>query len=174
MKINVPSGRHVLDGWVNVDIVVSDHPKCKGPPQILADMRSIPLPDECADEVMSIHGIEHLLPWHADEALKEWYRLLKSGGLLVIECPDLMKCCKNIVEGYTVPGKHPDQFGMWGLFGDNRLQDEFMMHRFAYTPQTLGAKLHAVGYQSIQSETPQWHNSGKSRRDMRITARKPA
>lgn len=174
MRINVPCGRHVLDGWTNVDIVASDHPKCKGKPQILADMASIPLPDGCADEVMSIHGIEHVTPWKADEVLSEWKRLLKPNGLLVIECPDLMKCCQNIVNNFTVPGKHPNQFGMWGLFGDDRLRDEFMMHRYAYTPESMRAKLSALGYTDVHSEVPQWHNSGKTMRDMRITARKPA
>jgi len=174
MKINVPCGRHVLDGWTNVDIIASDHPKCKGKPQILADMASIPLPDNCADELLSVHGIEHVLPWVADQVLVEWKRLLKPGALLAIECPDLFKCCENIVSGYTVPGKHPDQFGMWGIFGDDRLGDEFMMHRFGYTPKTMRAKLQRAGFVDIQDEQPQWHQSGKSRRDLRITARKPA
>src|SRR5690606_36093583 len=118
MKVNVCSGRHVLPGWVNVDVVVSTHKKAKGPPEILADMRKIPLPDNSADELMCIHGIEHVVPWEAKKALLEWRRILKPGGLLVIECPDLLKCCKNLIAGFTLPGKHPDQYGMWGLYGD--------------------------------------------------------
>lgn len=173
MKINVCCGRHVLEGWTNVDAVPSTHPKARGRvPEILADMASIPLPDACADELMCIHGIEHVLPWQADTALAEWHRLLKPGGLLVIECPDLIKCCQNVISGYTLPGKHPDQYGLWGLYGDDSTRDPFMMHRYAYSPASLTAKLQAAGFISITQGVPEWHAGGKVQRDMRLTARK--
>lgn len=173
MKINVCSGRHVLEGWTNVDAVVSNHPKARGrKPEILADMRSIPLPDACADELMCIHGIEHVLPWEADVALAEWRRLLNPGGLLVIECPDLIKCCQNVLSGYTVPGKHPDQYGLWGLYGNTEERDPFMTHRYAYSPASLSAKLRAAGFVDIAEGVPEWHAGGRQQRDMRITARK--
>lgn len=174
MKINVCSGRHVLKGWTNVDAVVSNHPKVSGPPDIIADMRKIPLPDNCADELMCIHGVEHVQPYEADEALQEWRRLLKPGGLLILECPDLIKCCENVLSGYTVPGKHPDQFGIFGLYGDYRPRDPFMTHRFAYSPKSMRAKLELNGYVDIQDGIPEWHAAGRYKRDMRITARKPA
>jgi predicted SAM-dependent methyltransferase len=173
MKINVCSGRHVLDGWTNVDAVVSNHPKARGKkPEILADMRSIPLPDGCADELMCIHGIEHVLPWEAEDAVREWHRLLKVGGTLVIECPDLIKCCKNVISGYKVKDKHPDQMGLWGLYGDNTLRDPFMMHRYAYSPSSMTKLLERNGFTKIRSEHPQWHGAGARMRDMRVTARK--
>lgn len=174
VRVNVCAGRHVLPGWINVDTVVSTHPKAKGPPQVLADMRSIPLPDACADELMCIHGIEHVVVWEGEKAVAEWRRILKPGGLLVIECPDLVKCCRNVLDGYQVPGKHPDQFGLWGLYGDDSLQDEFMTHRYAYSPASLRALLRRQGFETILDEPPQWHAAGAVRRDMRMTARKPA
>lgn len=173
MKINVCCGRHVLDGWTNVDTVVSTHPKARGrKPEILADMGDIPLPDECADELMCIHGIEHVLPWEAEEAVKEWYRLLKKGGRLVIECPDLIKCCKNVISGYQVAGKHPDQMGLWGLYGDWTLRDPFMMHRYSYSPASMRALLERGGFIGCKEERPQWHSAGASMRDMRMVAHK--
>jgi len=173
MKINVCAGRHILEGWTNVDAVVSKHPKARGKvPEILADMTSIPLPDECADELMCIHGIEHVLPWDAEAAVKEWCRLLKPDGRLVIECPDLIKCCKNVISGYKVAGKHPDQMGLWGLYGDHTLKDPFMMHRYSYSPESMAALLERNGFTKIQEERPQWHAAGASMRDMRMVARK--
>lgn len=175
MKLNVCCGRHILgDGWTNIDVVVSQHPKARGKaPDILADMASIPLPDGCADELMCIHGIEHVLPWEADIAVKEWHRLLKQGGTLVIECPDLIKCCKNVISGYKVKDKHPDQMGLWGLYGDSTLRDPFMMHRYAYSPESMAALLTRNGFTKIRSERPQWHGAGSRMRDMRVVARKP-
>lgn len=174
VRLNVCAGRQCLPDYVNVDVVVSTHKRAKGPPDVFADMRSIPLPDGIADEVMCIHGIEHVVVWEADKALLEWRRLLKPGGRVVIECPDLIKCCQNVLSGMTVPGKHPDQFGLWGLFGDDTTKDEFMTHRYAYSPKTLRAKLQACGFDDVREEVPLWHTGGALRRDMRMTARKPA
>jgi SAM-dependent methyltransferase len=173
MRLNVCSGRHVLKDWVNVDVVPSTHQKAKGKvPEILADMRSIPLPDACADELMCIHGLEHVYPWEADVALAEWHRLLKPSGLLVLEMPDLLKCCANVLSGYTVEGKHKDQYGLWGLYGNTDDRDPFMCHKFAYSPASLTAKLKAAGFVDIKQEPPQWHAGGAVQRDMRMTARR--
>lgn len=172
MRLNVCSGRHVLPGWVNVDVAVSTHKKSKGPPEILADARKIPLPDECADEIMCIHGFEHFYPWECVELITEWRRLLKKGGRLVLEMPDLIKCCENMISGYTVPGKHPDQFGMWGLYGDGTMNDPFMMHKWGWHPKSLRAFLKEHRFSDITDEPTQWHAAGSLRRDMRMTARK--
>lgn len=173
VRVNVCAGRQCLPEYINVDVAISTHPKAKGPPDILADMRSIPLPDNCADEVMCIHGIEHVVVWEAKKALREWLRILKPGGQVVIECPDLLKCCKNILTGLVVPGKHPDQFGLWGLFGDDTTFDEFMTHRYAYSPKSLRHTLAEAGFVEMRDEAPRWHAGGAVRRDLRMTARKP-
>lgn len=174
MKINVGCGRHILQGWTNVDAVVSVHPKARGrKPEILAEMHSIPLPDGCADEILSVHSIEHVLPWVADEALAEWFRLLKPGGVLVIETPDLIKACKNVISGYKVKDKHPDQMGLWALYGDETLRDPWMMHRYLYSPESLTAKLSKAGFMGMKEERPQWHAAGAVMRDMRIVSKKP-
>lgn len=174
MRINVCCGRHVLEGWTNVDLIASDHPKAKGRvPDILADMSDIPLPDGCADELLCVHGVEHVYPWVLDRALREWLRLLKPGGLIAIETPDLLKCCQNVLEDYKLPKKHPDQMGVFGLYGDYTLEDEFMMHKFLYSPRSLREKLEHIGYVDIREEVPQWHGAGRDRRDLRMVAYKP-
>lgn len=175
MRINVCAGRHVLEGWTNVDVVASAHPKAKGRvPEILADMRSIPLPDGCADEILCVHGLEHVFEWEADEALAEWFRLLKHGGMVAIEVPNLIKCCINIIEDYKLPNKHPDQMGLFGIFGDHTLRDPYMMHKNAFTPKSLSCKLENAGFKAIREEQPQYHGAGRLRRDLRMVARKPA
>lgn len=167
MRLNVGCGRHVLDGWFNVDIQRSPH--AKRAPELLSDVRKINLPDACADEVMAIHLWEHFHPWECDALLAEWTRLLKPGGLLVLELPDILKCSRNIVEGLTA-GKDVDQMGMWGLYGDPRSSDPYMAHKWGWTPVTLGKFLKARGYVSIKETVPKWHPAGRFQRDMRIEA----
>lgn len=169
MKLNVCCGRQILAGYTNVDVAPAPD---AAPPDILADARRIPLADGCAEEVMCIHGFEHFYRWEIDELVREWQRLLQAGGRLVLELPDLLKCCQNILSGYTQPGKPQDQSGMWGLYGDPRLCDPLMCHRWAWTPKTLGAYLSSMGFTDIENQQTQFHPAGRSHRDMRIVARK--
>jgi SAM-dependent methyltransferase len=174
MRLNVCCGRHILEDWTNVDVVQSTHPSAGGRlPQILADARTIPLPDACADEVMCIHGFEHFYVWETVDVLREWHRLLKPGGVLTLELPDIKKCAINLIEGYKWHSKHPGQYTLWGIFGDPTTRDPYMMHKWGWWPDTLIPWLAEHGFEGAREKTPQWHAAGRERRDMRITSRKP-
>jgi Methyltransferase domain len=171
VKLNVCCGGRILDGYTNVDVAPAPG---AAKPDILADARRIPLADGCASEVMCIHGFEHFYRWQVDPLLDEWKRLLCVGGMLILELPDLLKCCENILSGYTDAGKHQDQAGMWGLYGDPRLQNPLMCHRWGWTPKTLRNVLEAHRFIDIQNQETRFHPAGRVRRDMRIVARKAA
>ena len=171
MKLNVCCGGRILPGYVNVDVA---HESGKPAPDILADARRIPLEDGCADEILCIHGFEHFYRWEVDTLATEWKRLLKPGGCLVLELPDLLKCCENIVTDYRQAGKHPDQAGMWGLYGDPRLESPLMCHRWGWTPRTLRSFLKSHQFVDIVDQQTEWHPAGRMHRDMRLVARKGA
>jgi predicted SAM-dependent methyltransferase len=52
-----------------------------------------PFADDSVDLIESHHMIEHLSLAESEQALREWYRVLKPGGMLVITCPDLTRVC---------------------------------------------------------------------------------
>lgn len=168
MKLNIGAGHRRIEGYTGVDI--TQRPGA----DIIAPAHEIPLPDGCAEEVMAIHLLEHLFPWDALTAVREWHRLLKPGGVLILELPNLRKCCENIVSGRTEGGKHPNQLGMWGIYGDDRAEDPFMLHRWGFTPETLADLLKQGGFSRIVETVPRFHPAGRFTRDMRIEARKPA
>lgn len=163
MRLNIGCGNRRIEGYTGVDVVP------RSGADIVAPADKIPLPDGCADEVMAIHLIEHVLPWRLQATLNEWARLLKPGGLLVIEAPDLIKCCTNIIKGYKGP-KHPDQLGLWGIFGDSRLEDEHMLHHWAYTFDSLKPMVQVAGFHRAEEKVTQYHNVGRRIRDFRLEA----
>jgi len=167
MKLNVGCGKRRLDGYTGVDAVARDAA------DIVAPADAIPLPDGCADEIMAIHLCEHLLPWRLPFALREWYRLLQSGGKLILEMPDLFKACQNIVDGRMRGGKHPDQLGLWALYGDVRDEDEHMLHRYAYSFNTLSPIVAAAGFVGLTECETFFHPAGREFRDFRLEAIKP-
>lgn len=170
IKLNVGCGRHVLDGWTNIDIQKS--PFASRDPEYLCDMKAIPLPDGCADELMAIHVFEHFYLWEVPIVIAEWRRLLAVGGKIILEMPNLIKCCQNIVDGVGMEagGKNPDALGLWGLYGDPRMSDIYMCHHWGWHPKSLRKFLSMHGFSKATEHETQWHRGGRLRRDMRMEA----
>lgn len=172
MRINWWCGRQVLDGWFNVDALL--HPKAPRAPELLhavefeAEGRvknPLPLADGCAEELHAMHAIEHVYAWEAVHLLAEWRRLLKPGGLLVLELPNLEAAARNLLEGLN------DQMSMWPIYGDWNHKDPYMMHKHGYTSRTIEALLVGGGFTGVVHKAPQTHGA-RANRDMRVEARR--
>jgi len=167
MRLNIGCGGRRIEGYTGIDAVA------RPAADIVAPADSVPLPDGCADEILAIHIFEHFYRWQVDGVLVEWKRLLAPGGRLVMEMPDLMKACRNVLSGTVQGGKDPDQLTLWALYGDPRQADPYMSHRWAWSPKSLRALLQAHNFDQIGDEPPQFHPAGRVHRDMRVVARKP-
>lgn len=161
MKIHLACGRHILEGWTNCDMV--RHPNASRAPEIMCDVSSVPLPDSCASELLSVHILEHFYEWEVDGVLKEWARLLRPGGLIVIEMPDIKKAARNLLDGKG------DQMAMWPMYGDNTLRDPLMCHKWGWTFDALAPYLRRAGFKDAKECDPQWHGK-KVKRDFRVEA----
>lgn len=166
MRLNIGCGARRIAGYTGIDAVP------RPAADIVAKANAIPLASGCADEIMAVHLWEHFYFWECDEVIAEWRRLLRPNGLLVLELPNLIKCCENLIAGRSLPGKHPHQLGYWGIFGDPTTRDPYMGHRWGWTPETLSAFLAEHGFTAIRETPTQWHPVGRNQRDMRIEARK--
>jgi predicted SAM-dependent methyltransferase len=155
LRLNLGSGGRVIEGYTNVDLA--------GEPDVRADVRDLPFEDETVDEAMAIHVLEHLARWDAPAALAEWFRVLKPGGKLVLELPDLVKCCQNVIAGMG------ERMGLWGLYGDPSYRVDLMSHRWGWSAEELIVELRAVGFRRVKVREPQFHKKG---RDMRLEATK--
>ncbi len=156
IRLNIGAGNKAFEGWIAVGLEPQH--------DIQSDVRSIPVPDGYADEAMAIHVLEHLEYWDAPAALREWRRVLKPGGLLIIEQPDLLKCCRGILAGAA------PRDGLWGLYGNPNDRDPMMMHKWAWSAAELIAELKAAGFTKIKERPLQFHGR-RAHRDMRIEAR---
>ena len=155
LRLNVGCGNKRFEGWVNVDLDPSA--------DVVANVLQLPFEDGTADEVMAIHVLEHLERWQAPVALVEWLRVLKEGGQLVLELPDLVKCCHNIVAGLD------DQEGINGLFGDPSTSNPLLMHRWGWTPAEVRHELRQAGFRKSKLAKPVFHGR-RTHRDMRVEA----
>lgn len=82
MKLNIGSGYVKIPGFLNVD----HDPLVE--PDFLADLENLELPidDNCVDEVMAHHVLEHIGPGYFT-LLQEIYRVCSDGAILNIRVP---------------------------------------------------------------------------------------
>jgi ubiquinone/menaquinone biosynthesis C-methylase UbiE len=171
IKLNLGCGDKILNGFINVDIVSERAGK---QPDINCDVKNLTVfPNDYADEILAVHVVEHFWRWEVLDVLKEWCRVLKPGGKIILECPNLISACQEFLKNpdfYSGPGKE-GQRSMWVFYGDPQWQDPLMVHRWGYTPYSLAKLLHETGFVNMKQEPAQYKL--KEPRDMRITAIKP-
>ena len=83
MKINLGCNDLKLDGFLNIDSdpVVN--------PDVVADASKLPFDDGSVEEIYAGHLLEHFA--HYEDVLREWHRVLKTGGKITVTVPDTEK-----------------------------------------------------------------------------------
>lgn len=170
MKLNVSAGKQTWPGFYCIDAV--QHPKATRKLDLIyvfefhkdgSMVNQIPLEDGCASEIHCYHFIEHVFEWEAPAVIQEFHRLLKKGGQLIMELPNLEHACRNLLKGTS------DQFSYWPLYGDGTHKDPYMCHKFGYTPKTIKRLVCSNGFSNPVVGKPQVHGR-RANRDMRIEA----
>lgn len=105
IKLNLGCQIHYIEGWVNQDIV-GDDPNMKV--DLVCDANKLPYENDTVDFIYAGHLVEHYYPDTLGDAIKEWHRVLKPGGTLVIVTPD----CGAVFLDYA-GGKFPSIESVW-------------------------------------------------------------
>lgn len=82
-------------------------------PTFVGDICSMPLEGESYEAVIAHHVLEHVVYRDVGRALSEFYRVLKPGGELFIEVPNLDYACELILQnkGFVPVYTHKDPSG---------------------------------------------------------------
>lgn len=168
IRLNLGAGPKKWPGFVSVDLANN----WSGvEPDVVADVTgTLPFSDGYADQVHAYHLLEHLDRWKAPEILAEWTRVLKPGGLLVLEMPCFDKICAYIAHSMIDRRPLDHRMSLWGLYGDPKYRAQEMMHKWCYSWNELEQLLDDLGLIEITREKPQTH---QVHRDMRMTGRRP-
>lgn len=171
----VEGGKNVVIGtrtwlgpeWTHVDISPARlHDPETGnnyPVDVVSDAKKISLlEDGCADLVYSQECLEHF-PWgEYQDVLKEWVRLVKPGGRIVVEVPDFLAACKQVLATDTL---EMDRAIQQIIFGGQ--VNEYDFHFVGLTPRTLTDDLEQLGM-DVEKVERGWEVGY-----LRATARKP-
>jgi SAM-dependent methyltransferase len=138
------------DNWkeIRFDIDKDVSPDIVG---TMTDMKSV----ETAsfDALYSAHNIEHIYPYQVPIALREFYRVLKEDGIVVIKCPDLQRVCEAVVQDklleplYDSPGGPISPIdALYGWRARIEEGKEYMAHKGGFTYSVLNGALYEAGF----------------------------
>jgi predicted SAM-dependent methyltransferase len=132
LKLDIGCGTQKLEGYIGVDAYVET--------DIKAEMWAIPLGDGTVDEIYSSHALEHVPMAQVQPTLREWLRILRPGGTLVLQVPNL-----DYAARFWLTHK-PDEHA-WAemiLFGNQAHAGEF--HKCGFTPMGIQGDLQQSGF----------------------------
>lgn len=83
IKLHLGCGKRYIPGFIHIDLVDYEHIDYQ------ADIRHLDMfESNTVDLIYASHILEHFGRWEYEEVLKEWYRVLKKGGILRLSVPD--------------------------------------------------------------------------------------
>ena len=144
-KLNLGCGTLLLPGYINCDMY---DPAA----EVHCDARKLPFETDSIDEIYTSHLVEHFDFQEAWNVLREWIRVLRPGGTLILETPNLYTSCKRFAEFYET-GNQQGCISMYSHFFSEPWTNPGQVHKFIYTPLQLRWTLEQLGMQNIRQET---------------------
>jgi SAM-dependent methyltransferase len=140
------------DNWkeIRFDIDKNVNPDIEG---TLTDMSLVKTGS--VDAIYSSHNIEHIYPHEVPIALKEFYRVLKDDGIVVITCPDLQGVCEAVVNDRLLEPLYESPAGpispidiLYGWRLPISEGNEYMAHKGGFTYTSLNASFFEAGFKA--------------------------
>lgn len=143
------------DAWqeLRFDIDETVQPDIQG---TMLDMKAVA--DESVDAIFSSHNIEHLYPHEIPIAIKEFLRVLKPDGFVILTCPDLKSVCSLIAEDKLVDPAYTSPAGpispldiLYGHRPSLARGNLFMAHKCGFTQKVLRDTFRSFGFPMVAS-----------------------
>lgn len=138
IKLNLGCGDLIYPDCINVDLY-SDKADVK------MDIRKLDYPDNYADEIRAYHVLEHITCYEVMPTLKEWNRVLKSGGRLIIELPNILELCK----AFDSSNKN-ERYRLLDCIYGTTMPD--YPHKYGWYPEILMDHLYSAGFVDIMEK----------------------
>jgi predicted SAM-dependent methyltransferase len=147
LKLHLGCGTVYKEGYINVDYYDDSVRDLK------ADSKSLPFENNTVDLIEAHHLIEHYAYPEHKEVLNEWWRVLKPGGKLIMECPNIDVCMQLFLSNY---GGQRWSYWRATIYGLQTHPGQF--HKSGINPEYMHALLTICEFQNINFEPaiPSW------------------
>lgn len=112
---------------------------------MFADIRDLPFFEGSIDEIRSVQVFEHFSYNEGIQLLDNWYKLLKPGGVLHIDIPDLDGTIDLYNKATSLKEK---EWAIRLLMGSQK--NEYGLHKGMYTKQMIEKTLLGHGYKNVR------------------------
>lgn len=120
-------------------------------PDIVADMRDLPVGPESFDCIFTSHTLEHLSPHDVVPCLQGFYRALKPRGAAIVLVPDL-EDVRPTDEVLFVSAAGPiSGIDMYYGFRPALKDHPYMAHKTGFVQKSLDKALRDAGFQTVNT-----------------------
>ena len=150
------------DEWeeVRFDIDESVNPDIVG---TLTDMKQVETGS--VDAIYSSHNIEHVYPHEVSIVLKEFHRVLKDDGIVVLHCPDLQAVCEVVAQDKLYEKLYDSASGpitpmdiLYGHIASIAQGNDYMAHKCGFTYSLLNDVFLTAGFKiNVGGQMPGWN-----------------
>lgn len=150
-RLHLGCGNKRLDGYVNVDIVPSLAT------DLVTNISSLPMFAEGTVEEVRLSAVyEHLYRPERLRAIREWHRVLRPGGTLVLAyIPDFDVMARAYLEkhrGLASPTFDLDEVFLFSHGGTRPHHAPEQLHKDLFTRASVTRELEAAGYELVSAE----------------------
>jgi len=167
LKLHLGCGTIYLKDYVNIDVSTDSVA------DIVCDFRDIfkLYPINSVSEILMVHSISYLRLWEARDFLKDCFQLLKEGGCLTLEFPDLEKCASLLLQSNTDYTNYIEAVrGIYAFdLGQINRKEHFYTYAFGWSAWHIKKELSEIGFSFIDIESPKTHEN-RIWRDTRVVA----
>ena len=113
IKLHIGCGSKYWETWCNIDAYPFDpsdthRGEMINKPDIWADLRNLSNSNNIVDTICSQHVLEHFYRHEVISIFKNFYTLLKPGGVIITEMPDLYGIL-NLLKFLPIKPNYPDK-----------------------------------------------------------------
>lgn len=110
-----------------------------------APMHALPYPSGSVDEIRSVQSLEHLDVKEGPRVLRHWYEVLKPGGMVHVDVPDLEETARQLLAQPDEPSK--DWYYRL-VYGSQK--NPYAFHKNGFSPARLERMLREAGFREVR------------------------
>jgi len=139
MKLHLGCGPRHIPSFVHIDAQCAPHVDIVGP------VERLPMEDASVSLIYASHVLEHFGRYEYKDVLREWFRVLRPGGILRLSVPDFSACAAI----YYKDGLADGLSGLVGLIvGGQRNEHDF--HKMIFDEEFLSRDLIDLGFREVR------------------------
>jgi GT2 family glycosyltransferase len=168
IKLNLGSAGIEFPGYLSVD-------KNDQRASIIADIFDLDFPENSVEEILASHLFEHISPYKSLDLLQRWFKILKPGGKLIMEMPNIEEFCKMFVTADKAARYQilTCIYGSVNTTDAGNKEEITSPHLWGWYPEIMYDHLAAAGFINIVFMPEQIPHPISPQTNFRVEAKKP-